>query len=247
MPPKTRTPETSSSPIGRPAAKRTTVSPAHTLTRVRNNQRRHRERRRDYIASLEKSLEDANRVMEEMKKELDASKAELEKWRGGSLRVETGFVALGHDINTSKDLGFTSEGAGFNKPDAVFHQQLPVVPEPCLQQCQLQYPQCAFPPPSSNSASSPSLAIRYTEDPELLALMSSNSPSCVSFPAEGRESTTPCTQAYVLISQQNYRGLDVHTIRTWLYEGFRQAQNQHDGCSVDNKLLFGLLDFISGV
>ncbi|KAF2491483.1 hypothetical protein BU16DRAFT_119706 [Lophium mytilinum] len=233
-------------PASHPVKKRNTVSPAHTLTRVRNNQRRHRERRRDYIASLEQSLEDANKAMEEIKKELEFSRVELERWRSGVVvRVESGYIPSRHNINTSKDLA--SEAPAFEIPDVVCHQQLPVLPEACLQQCQLQNPQCAFPPPSSTSAPTLSLDIPYTEDPELLALMSSNSSSCISFPAKGHESTTPCTQAYVLISQQNFRGLDAHTIRSWLYEGFRQAQNQNEGCSVDNKLLFGLLDFISGV
>jgi hypothetical protein len=40
------------------ATGRITKTPTHTLTRVRNNQRRHRQRRREYIASLEQRLKD---------------------------------------------------------------------------------------------------------------------------------------------------------------------------------------------
>ena len=34
-------------------------TPDYTLARVRNNQRRHRQKRRDYIGSLEQKLQDA--------------------------------------------------------------------------------------------------------------------------------------------------------------------------------------------
>ena len=47
--------------------------PSHTLARVRNNQRRHRQRRREHIASLEQRLEQAEReilTLEEANAEL---------------------------------------------------------------------------------------------------------------------------------------------------------------------------------
>ena len=48
-------------PIGR-----VMKTPIHTLTRVRNNQRRHRQRRREYIASLEQRLKDNEERLEQV-------------------------------------------------------------------------------------------------------------------------------------------------------------------------------------
>jgi len=59
------------------------------------------------------------------------------------------------------------------------------------------------------------------------------------------ESTTSCTEAYSLISQQNFKGVSRRTIELWLWEGFRQARQPGDGCRVRNALLFSLLAFIS--
>lgn len=61
------------------------------------------------------------------------------------------------------------------------------------------------------------------------------------------ESTTLCARAYVLIAQQNFRGIDAGTIRLWLYQGYRRARREGEGCRVENGALFRLLDYISGV
>jgi len=102
---------------------------------------------------------------------------------------------------------------------------------------------------SVDDLSVPSISEDVTQpesDPELHRILLPPTPSfCSIYPPADAESTTLCSQAFVLISQQNFRGVDAHTIRSWLYEGFRLARNQSEGCRVDNKLLFGLLDFIS--
>lgn len=46
-----------------PPVARATKTPTHTLTRVRNNQRRHRQRRREYIEYLEQRLNDAEKSL----------------------------------------------------------------------------------------------------------------------------------------------------------------------------------------
>jgi hypothetical protein len=51
-------------PIGK-----VTKTPTHTLTRVRNNQRRHRQRRREYIASLEQRLKDTEERLAQVRAE----------------------------------------------------------------------------------------------------------------------------------------------------------------------------------
>ncbi|KAF2006441.1 hypothetical protein P154DRAFT_518047 [Amniculicola lignicola CBS 123094] len=72
--------------------------------------------------------------------------------------------------------------------------------------------------------------------------------TCATRPAPApTESTTLCTQAYILIEQQNFRGIDATTIRVWLDKGFRRARERGEGCSVENGALLRVLDFISGV
>lgn len=67
------------------------------------------------------------------------------------------------------------------------------------------------------------------------------------YPAgDEQEMTNLCSQAYFLIAQQNFRGLDAITIRNWLFHGFRRARVEEEGCRVENGILFSLLDFISG-
>jgi hypothetical protein len=302
-------------------------STEHTLTRVRNNQRRHRERRREYIASLEKSLEEAGRTIEELRIDLAASKEELERWRGGMVVVEAvegprqdgngegedmcaevegntieadegdnmvlevsrhdaeadegELMSMEVQANHTKTLGNVQSP---DVPSAAFDVQLEVFDDilqtyhlslsgiqatPALQDnsslqpsqapkeapvkapiedtelcpprgCQFQNPDEAV---TEHSLPSKQSYCPYPVDPDLQPLMAPI--SCTTCPTKGTESTTPCTQAYILIAQQNFRGLDAHTIRSWLYEGFRRGRNRSEGCSVDNKLLFGLLDFIS--
>lgn len=61
------------------------------------------------------------------------------------------------------------------------------------------------------------------------------------------ESTMPCTEAYVLIEQQNFKGVHQRDIVSWLWRGFRESPDPGMGCRVKTDLLFGLLAFISGV
>ena len=59
------------------------------------------------------------------------------------------------------------------------------------------------------------------------------------------ENTILCSRAASIISQQNFRGLDMHAIESLLSGGFRAAKTQGEGCRVVNKLLFEVLDFIN--
>ncbi|KAF2469187.1 uncharacterized protein BDR25DRAFT_335117 [Lindgomyces ingoldianus] len=100
------------------------------------------------------------------------------------------------------------------------------------------------PPLTPTSPSSPSSQPTYLTpaaiDPECRSCKTRPPPS-------PSESTTPCSQAYVLIAQQNFRGIDAQTMRTWLVQGFRRAPRKGEGCRVENGALFRLLDYISGI
>lgn len=59
-------------PLGRP-----TKTPTHTLIRVRDNQRRHRQRRKEYIALLERKLQTAQEEASRLQAENDALRGRL--------------------------------------------------------------------------------------------------------------------------------------------------------------------------
>ena len=62
-------------------------------------------------------------------------------------------------------------------------------------------------------------------------------------PARG-ESTIPCTTAYNMIKQQNYRGWDLRAIGEFLTPGFRGPTITGDGCRVDSNRVFSAIDSV---
>lgn len=269
-------------------------TPAHTLVRVRNNQRRHRERRREYIASLEQKLQETERLLAQATAELATSKLELERWRNEVIKqqphenqesshdiVPEDALSTARDITVNADLGMVEKpiGAQEKLSDTVlldysttslttpstlelplFTNILPSAPSRPSAWMLLQTqdpldqldhaPSCYLPSYCElvEDSSVPSISednAQPESDPELRKILSPPPSFCNIYPPSNTESTTLCSQAFVLISQQNFREVDTHTIRSWLHEGFRQARNENEGCRVDNKLLFGLLDFIS--
>lgn len=66
------------------AKQSTKVTPQHTLDRVRNNQRRHRERRRDHIATLETKLGEAENEIRNLEAQVLLLKKDLERCRCGA-------------------------------------------------------------------------------------------------------------------------------------------------------------------
>jgi hypothetical protein len=64
-------------------------------------------------------------------------------------------------------------------------------------------------------------------------------------PPRTSESTTRCRDAYMMIAEQNFAGLDASTVCNWLRPGFRRPAATQDGCRVNNQFLFALLDHVS--
>ncbi|OCL10114.1 hypothetical protein AOQ84DRAFT_431016 [Glonium stellatum] len=269
-------------------------TPAHTLARVRNNQRRHRERRREYIASLEQKLQETERLLAQATAELATSKLELQRWRDGAINetpyrnqepsydivLDDALSSITGDFaaNANSDPVERFIGTQETLCDALLLDSSPTTPiiTPSISERPLltnilpsasgrslawnfsqsqhslnHVPPCYAPSCCELVEDSSILVIseditQPESDPELRKILLPPAPSFYSVsPPSNTESTTLCSQAFVLISQQNFRGVDAHTIRGWLYQGFRQAKNENEGCRVDNKLLFGLLDFIS--
>lgn len=249
----------------------------HTLTRVRNNQRRHRERRRQYITSLEERLFEAERLLADARATIGSLEAQLNE-----LRLERG-VALS-SAETVPTNNETREGQNREDGIEIAHKR-------CNHASYLGLYPAAVPPAVAacksltrtsktmlDDASRPSTLLPNFMD----KLVASAQPTCLSrccvlkdreppfvlthavedlHPPDitaddlnysisdsgNPESTTLCTEAYALISQQNYRGLDADAIRSWLERGFRRGRLKGDGCRVETALLFSLLDFISGI
>jgi hypothetical protein len=247
-------------------SRRKTKTHEENLARVRNNQRIHRKRVKEYIAELELQLKELREILvrkEEMITELNLQVAQAEEKvlqiaalketrkcydpsdvlapifqesmeavtpteseptesiqeKKDTLSVDTAsnLPPISHPANSS------SCGAE-NKP--------PTSPEREDSCCPIKT--------TSLSASNPTTdSLSYTET---LSLTNPNLP--IPTPLE---STTPCSKAYVLIDQQNFRGLDVDTIYALLAQGFRSGRKSGEGCRVENGMLLGVLDFISGV
>lgn len=258
-------PSSTSSGHHEPSTGKKRVSAEHTLNRVRENQRRHRARRKDYIDTLEKKLADTERQLEEAKREIERLRAgrndaqwsfnigvmlpvtensdsqttgRIEEIRddadsGAALRITTWTDAESGSTVTSPELYETADIASLSVLSPVTSNEPP-----------LSQPEFSGPPPCCIDEQVE--ALLPTADTNSSAL----DPECVSCktrpPPAPTESTTLCSQAYVLIAQQNFRGIDAGTIRTWLYQGFRRAQRAGEGCRVENTALMSLLDFISG-
>jgi hypothetical protein len=286
-------------------------TPAHTLIRVRNNQRRHRERRREYISSLEQKLQETQGLLAQSKANVAALKAELEIWKsringtgeyfdgstgstltldnvgnpptlfpvkrqpteaeqqqGSRVDVLRQISPLAPYSESPSETAFVTTAVTPDLPAAISTtidfritdlSTLSIVPSPEPSPTSLtgrpgspQYhTPSAFPPRCCSLVDEPPTApfvgttMHSSSAPEAqdVTLLPS---ACHTYPPSDLESTTLCSQAYILIAQQNFRGSNEYTIRSWLYQGFRRAKGHDEGCRVENKLLFGLLDFISG-
>ncbi|RAR10478.1 hypothetical protein DDE82_001287 [Stemphylium lycopersici] len=151
------------------------------------------------------------------------------------------FLPTGTSTSTSTS---TTTGTPSHTNNANYFINLPLVPYPAL------------PSPSNNTATTNS---NNSGPPPCCSDPPSSPPpgdepvdlecsSCKTRPPPSpSESTTLCAQAYVMISQQNFRNLDPDTIRLWLAQGLRRAQREGEGCRVENGALLRLLDFISGL
>ena len=184
-----------------PAKRKSRVSAEHTLSRVRENQRRHRARRRDHVASLERKLVEMTKELREVRGEIDVLRAEHALC---PIRFSRSDNIAAYTPNSLSELAPSLQTT---------HQFSTPTPSTFLLDLTN-----AIPPPSPRECPH--------HDPS--------------------ESTTLCAQAFVLISQQNFRNLDTETIRVWLAQGLRSAGREGEGCRVVNGVLWGLLEFIGG-
>ncbi|KFH47297.1 hypothetical protein ACRE_019290 [Hapsidospora chrysogenum ATCC 11550] len=213
----------------------------HKVTRQRNNQRRHRQRVKDRIADLEARLEKTQRQLSQALDRVAELTSELDRVRRGSLPAPGA-----EDAVASGDQGLVlgNPGLGDDSPtiDPPSSQDASQPPDPgtTWSKAPCGGSPAAHDPASLSWATAPALPDDAVVPPD------SWDEECCDLPhPKPGTSTTRCRDAYIIISQQNYRALDVHTIRQWLEPGFHGALHKGDGCRVDTEVLFALLDYIS--
>ncbi|CAO2649740.1 Nn.00g010320.m01.CDS01 [Neocucurbitaria sp. VM-36] len=248
-----------------PPRRKSRVSAEHTLNRVRENQRRHRARQKDHVATLEQKLAETEQLLAEARVEIAALKAE---------QAAANAMCQLNQLRTLETLSFNSEAPstitseetnldthaelGSNQPKGNSQMEYPEISDlsflgdttsraafiitdaPSLSPLTIDSDiQKSGPPPCCSDISS-SPPPDETPNPECSTCKTRP-------PPDPSESTTLCAQAYVMISQQNFRNLDPETIRLWLAQGLRRAQREGEGCRVENGALLRLLDYISGM
>src|ERR1700744_6734258 len=68
-------------------------TPTHTLIRVRNNQRRHRERRRQYIAFLEEKVDHGEHLLAQARARIAELETESRYWKHRAAKEHTDELA----------------------------------------------------------------------------------------------------------------------------------------------------------
>lgn len=237
---------------------RVTVTPEHTQKRVRENQRRHRARQRDYVTSLEQKLADTERALTEARAEIAVLTATNTNSQNNQLTTlsitnSVNILESGPSSNKQSELAMFDDGGPqlqyLGSPDVVFLSDTlspsflidmdsfqMSVPTPPMEELE----PIGGPPPCCSDATTSLPPRNEFVDPECSTCKTKP-------PPDPSESTTLCAQAFVLISQQNFRNLDPQTIRLWLAQGLRRAQREGEGCRVENGALMRLLDYISGL
>ncbi|RSL55390.1 hypothetical protein CEP54_009438 [Fusarium duplospermum] len=230
------------------------VSAQHTLERVRNNQRRHRARRRDYIATLEQKLGEAEHTILTLRNQVEALQASLTRYHQS------------HDETARRRLQPQSQDGTSPPPltdtlaeplqaysvlsDREDLRALELLATPSTQplvskdQPALEV-NALFSQPAENPQAPVSSG--FMPDPPLITASASNQAA-----TEGAyqsivygESPMPCTKAYILVAQQNFKGMNYGDVATWLWKGSRSSLEPGGGCRVKTDILFGLLVFIS--
>ena len=230
----------------------------HTLVRVRNNQRRHRQRRRDYIVSLERRLATSERQVID----LQAENAMLRAQRisrspvPGIVEVGTTFSGIGPlpslhpsspDNKTTPDtLRFNNVNPGVDLTwddlslmrafNVGSDQHSRTTSE--IQQINQHNETVIASTPEQRS----STAIdRHKESG------GESTNGCCRHIQENATGTTTmlCSHAYLLVFQHNVRSMSEDAIENWLKPGFYRPTFAEKGCRVDHQLVFSLLDYIT--
>ncbi|KAJ6782219.1 hypothetical protein PWT90_06725 [Aphanocladium album] len=205
------------------------------LARARINQRRHRERVKDRIAELERSLADTQA-------ELCTAQATVHQLETALQKARFARTIAGAETDTRiaiKYCAFCKANTGVGSESVSW-----TADKVRLSRAEAEEPS----PQGTGCSASPWLSAdeHLANDASFEAVMRDEEQICRGLaPPGSHESTTPCRDAYALVTAQNFAGLDVASLCDWLRPGFRGALEDGGGCRVENTLLLGLIDYIS--
>jgi hypothetical protein len=230
----------------------------HNATRVRNNQRRHRARIKSRIESLETELAQSQHDLRTARDRIE----ELE----ALLRAKGSCCAPGHQSNDPVqnsyytpdqvivELPLPAQQLGDLGSDFSNSGLCRCLPAPVNQSARLQdYGQSSILSPVTNIlAGDVAIANEYAKDNSetgmfafsLLAQYEHNSGLPL---VTSDESTTLCRVAFEIIAQQNMASIDHGELERQLWPGFRRETKQGEGCRVDTKVLYAVIDYMSSL
>lgn len=217
------------------------------LARARINQRRHRDRVKNRIADLEFELEKTKTELRVALQTIVHLSAKLDSAVDTSLISQAGRSTATRQprAKVSKEqpaslavsqllLGTTTSPSTY-EPPAVMGP----LPETISSDTQFLA--------ADQNPGQVSLLLSSTSIIESVAAvdkpMQSEEERCCRLPPPDRaESTTRCRDAYDMIQSQNYAGLETSVIISQLRPGFRGPVSDGEGCRVENRTLFAVLD-----
>lgn len=222
----------------------------HKQSRVRNNQRRHRQRVKSHIADLESRLDETQQALHKAQSTIEHLTAELDRARASTPRSCAGAVACGRLAAWTDDSSLPEQNSlpsPFQPRRITSWQQQAALDQPRASESERHFASSADNTISVYQVQAVSFlghapvtwasyeAAVGGEEKEYYHLQ----------PPDPKESTTRCREAYRIIAEQNYAGLEASDLHRWLKPAFRGPCAKGDGCRVENKLLFALLDYIS--
>ncbi|KAK3898413.1 hypothetical protein C8A05DRAFT_47269 [Staphylotrichum tortipilum] len=195
--------------------------PGHDAARQRENQRRHRARVKGRIAELEAALENALQRIGGLTAEVHRLQHALDQSKASSDQT-TNTLPLKSPSPSNPDV-----------PDLTTLPPLasdaPSTTCDCPSTCN------RLPAPTSPPNPDP------TANPALTADLSDPTNDCPLLPAsQAGESTIPCRDAYVMVTERTPPEFDLAAATEWLRPGFRRAAAPGAGCRVQTHLLFAL-------
>lgn len=206
-------------------------TPAHTLTRARNNQRRHRAKVREHIANLEAHVQHLELLLNQAEQQNDELRKEIQQYGNRETKrlQASGFADVAGEKSTyRRPLQSSSLGSRQEQETSIPQTGSPLS---TLQQ--------TFIALSTRGTLDGLTSSRDEADAEHTANCTDTSSS---YPKASRdESTTLCSEAYATIAQQNVRSVEKEIIDRWLSRGFRAALRKGEGCRVVNCVLLGVL------
>ncbi|KAK2591264.1 hypothetical protein QQS21_011045 [Conoideocrella luteorostrata] len=260
--------------MGSPQVLKWSTKQANNAARVRENQRRHREKVRNYIAHLESRLAESQTRLREaeltiklLTEELDTSTAAKQPMNQTAKRPHTRPKVSINSYDTTRRIRTLSPvlSTCATARHRTEHSEYADGTVPSVTRCIVDEQHDSPRPMAVLPDTATSTENQLSSDQELLNIGASSMLPSKSMtmdplyydtkaeveaypemlPSRTNESTTRCRDAYMMIAEQNFAGLDASTVCNWLRPGFRRPAVAQDGCRVNNQLLFALLDHIS--